>query len=106
MKFSDIFVPRWQNSNPEVRKKALERIKDIKLLENMKAANNQKINKNEYVIENLKKLAKASGTDFRFEERHGKGSHGRLYYGDNFTTLKDRKNLTCVPVRERALQLQ
>ena len=33
MKFSDIFVPRWQNSNPEVRKKALERIKDIKLLE-------------------------------------------------------------------------
>jgi hypothetical protein len=33
MKFSDIFVPRWQNSNPEVRKRALERIKDIKLLE-------------------------------------------------------------------------
>lgn len=33
MKFSDIFVPRWQNSNPEVRKKAVERIKDIKLLE-------------------------------------------------------------------------
>ena len=33
MKFSDIFVPRWQNSNPEVRKQALERIKDIKLLE-------------------------------------------------------------------------
>lgn len=33
MKFSDIFVPRWQNSNPEVRKRALERINDIKLLE-------------------------------------------------------------------------
>ena len=33
MKFSDIFVPRWQNSNPEVRKRAVERIKDIKLLE-------------------------------------------------------------------------
>lgn len=32
MKFSDIFVPRWQNSNPEVRKRALERIKDVKLL--------------------------------------------------------------------------
>jgi hypothetical protein len=32
MKFSDIFVPRWQNSNPEVRKRAVERIKDIKLL--------------------------------------------------------------------------
>ncbi|MBC2709672.1 MAG: hypothetical protein HGJ94_01245 [Desulfosarcina sp.] len=33
MKFSDIFVPRWQNSNPEVRKEAVDRIKDIKLLE-------------------------------------------------------------------------
>ena len=32
MKFSDIFVPRWQNSNPEVRKRAVERLKDIKLL--------------------------------------------------------------------------
>ena len=33
MKFSDIFVPRWQNSNPEVRKRAIQRINDIKLLE-------------------------------------------------------------------------
>ena len=33
VKFSDIFVPRWQNSNPEIRKRALERIKDIRLLE-------------------------------------------------------------------------
>lgn len=33
MKFSDIFVPRWQNSNPEVRKRAVQRLKDIKLLE-------------------------------------------------------------------------
>ena len=32
MKFSDLFVPRWQNSNPEIRKRAVERIKDIKLL--------------------------------------------------------------------------
>ncbi|BBO66237.1 hypothetical protein DSCA_01670 [Desulfosarcina alkanivorans] len=32
MKFSDIFVPRWQNSNPEVRKRAVERLKDTKLL--------------------------------------------------------------------------
>ena len=22
---------------------------------------------------------------------HGKGTHGRLYYGDRFTTLKDRR---------------
>jgi hypothetical protein len=33
MKFSDIFVPRWQNSNPDVRQKAVARLKDIKLLE-------------------------------------------------------------------------
>ncbi|MFY9695993.1 MAG: hypothetical protein WAK35_19860 [Xanthobacteraceae bacterium] len=26
-----------------------------------------------------------------FDSGHGKGSHGRLYFGDNFTTLKDRK---------------
>ena len=33
MKFSDIFVPRWQNSNPEIRMRAIERLKDIRLLE-------------------------------------------------------------------------
>jgi len=33
MKFSDIFVPRWQNSNPEIRMRAIERLNDIKLLE-------------------------------------------------------------------------
>jgi hypothetical protein len=33
MKFSDIFVPRWQNSNAEIRKQAVNRLKDIKLLE-------------------------------------------------------------------------
>lgn len=32
MRFSDIFVPRWQNSNPKIRKRAVERINDIKLL--------------------------------------------------------------------------
>ena len=33
MKFSDIFVPRWQNSNPDIRRQAIQRLKDIKLLE-------------------------------------------------------------------------
>jgi hypothetical protein len=33
MKFQDLFVPRWQHSNPEVRKKAVTRLKDKKLLE-------------------------------------------------------------------------
>ena len=27
----------------------------------------------------------------RFESRPGKGSHGRLYYGERFTTVKDRR---------------
>ena len=26
-----------------------------------------------------------------FDQRHGKGSHGTLFYGDRKTTLKDRK---------------
>lgn len=32
MKFSDIFVPKWQNSNPATRKKAILNIKDVSLL--------------------------------------------------------------------------
>ena len=32
MRFSDLFVPRWQNSNPQVRIKAIGRLKDLKLL--------------------------------------------------------------------------
>lgn len=38
----------------------------------------------------VKRLARKNGRDVRFVQ-HGKGSHGRLYYGDRFTTLKDRK---------------
>lgn len=26
-----------------------------------------------------------------FDSGHGKGSHGRLYYGERFATLKDRR---------------
>lgn len=32
MRFSDLFVPRWQNSNPQVRVKAVGRLTDTKLL--------------------------------------------------------------------------
>lgn len=39
----------------------------------------------------VRRLGKQRGIDVTFEPRHGKGSHGRLYYGDHFTTLKDRK---------------
>ena len=37
MKFSDIFVPRWQNSNPEVRERAGARLKGLNLREQIAA---------------------------------------------------------------------
>jgi hypothetical protein len=38
----------------------------------------------------VRRLGRHTGMAVRFET-HGKGSHGRLYYGDRFTTLKDRR---------------
>ena len=32
MRFRDLFVPRWQHSNPEVRKRAVSRLSDASLL--------------------------------------------------------------------------
>ena len=40
---------------------------------------------------NIKKLGRKRGITVTFDRSHGKGSHGRLYYGDRFRTLKDRK---------------
>ncbi len=42
-------------------------------------------------IKQVRQIGKRNGITVRFDGRHGKGSHGRLYYGDRFTTLKDRK---------------
>lgn len=42
-------------------------------------------------IRKVEKLAKKNSVATRFDTSHGKGSHGRLYYGDKFTTVKDRK---------------
>ena len=39
----------------------------------------------------LKRLGRRTGNKVSFDRLQGKGSHGRLYYGDRFTTLKDRK---------------
>jgi predicted RNA binding protein YcfA (HicA-like mRNA interferase family) len=39
----------------------------------------------------IRKLGRSRGVVVSFDRSHGKGSHGRLYYGDRFTTLKDRK---------------
>ena len=43
------------------------------------------------LIRRIRRLGKARGVPIRFETRPGKGSHGRLYYGERFTTVKDRR---------------
>ncbi len=42
-------------------------------------------------IRRIRKIARERGVTVRFDSRRGKGSHGRLYYGGRFTTVKDRK---------------
>ena len=42
-------------------------------------------------IRRIAELGRERGVPVRFEARHGKGSHGRLYYDKRFTTVKDRK---------------
>lgn len=42
-------------------------------------------------IRRIRKIARARRIEVRFESRRDKGSHGRLYFGDRFTTVKDRK---------------
>ncbi len=39
----------------------------------------------------IRKLARSRNVACQFVADKGKGSHGRLYFGDEFTTLKDRK---------------
>lgn len=39
----------------------------------------------------VRKLARRKQMACQFVATEGKGSHGRLYYGGDFTTLKDRK---------------
>jgi mRNA interferase HicA len=42
-------------------------------------------------IRRIQYLARKTGVTVRLDLRHGKGSHGRLYYGTRFTTVKDRR---------------
>jgi mRNA interferase HicA len=39
----------------------------------------------------IRRIARKHGVTVSFDSGHGKGSHGRLYYGSRFTTLKDRR---------------
>jgi len=39
----------------------------------------------------VRKLGRTRGVIVSFDSGRGKGSHGRLYFGSRFTTLKDRR---------------
>lgn len=39
----------------------------------------------------IRQLGRERGIAVSFDSGHGKGSHGRLYYGNRFTTLKERR---------------
>ncbi len=42
-------------------------------------------------IKRVRKLGRQRGVGVNFVAGHGKGSHGRLYYGTRWTTVKDRR---------------
>ena len=42
-------------------------------------------------LKRLRRLGKQDGTTVRHDGKPGKGSHGRVYYGAAFTTIKDLK---------------
>lgn len=42
-------------------------------------------------LRKVQRLAWKQNIDFRFEPALGKGSHGRLFFGERSTTLKDPK---------------
>ena len=42
-------------------------------------------------VRRIRRLGRQRGVAVRFEARAGKGSHGRLYFGRRFTTVKDRR---------------
>lgn len=39
----------------------------------------------------IRKIGRDRGIRVSFDSSHGKGCHGRLYFGGRFTTLKDRR---------------
>jgi hypothetical protein len=43
------------------------------------------------LLKRLRRLGRANGVAVRYDGKPGKGSHGRVYYGTAFTTIKDLK---------------
>ena len=42
-------------------------------------------------VRRVRRVGRERGVTVRFERRSGKGSHGRLQYGERFATVKDRR---------------
>ena len=40
-------------------------------------------------LRTVKRLSRSRGIAVRFDQRHGKGSHATLHYGNRKTTVKD-----------------
>lgn len=40
-------------------------------------------------VRRLRRLGRSTGVSVHYDGKPGKGSHGRIYYGSAFTTIKD-----------------
>lgn len=40
------------------------------------------------LLKKLRRLGRANGVPVHYDGKPGKGSHGRVYYGEAFTTIK------------------
>lgn len=58
-------------------------------------------------VKRLRRAGKANGVKVRYDGKPGKGSHGRVYYGTAFTTIKDlRKEMGSGLLRKMLADLQ
>ena len=55
-------------------------------------------------VRRIRRLGRERVIPVRFEVRKGKGSHGRLYFGDRFATVKDRRKEIGVGLLEAMLR--
>ena len=54
-------------------------------------------------VRRVRRLGRSRGVPVHLDQRRGKGSHVRLYYGNKFTTVKDRKKELSVGLLARML---
>ena len=56
------------------------------------------------LIRKIRRLARQQGVLVVHEKAKGKGSHGRLYYGSRFTTIKDPRKEIGTGLRDKILR--